>query len=140
MQPNFPAEGIEAKGAPAEHIQHVELVPGQRQVTLVSWLDPLMAFSASYSWQAATDPCTLAQELGEPPKWMKMYRNIWVLIYGGDGDDGGDDDYYCYVIVHCYCFYYSYGVIIMFVIDYVYVDLRCHVTWTVVEFILVFGW
>ena len=65
---------------------------------------------------------------------------IWVLIYGGDGDDGGDDDYYCYVIVHCYCLYYSYGVIIMFVIDYVYVDLRCHVTWTVVELILVFGW
>lgn len=29
------------------------------QLTLVSWLDPVMAFSASYSWQAATDPCTL---------------------------------------------------------------------------------
>lgn len=63
LQPNFPAEGIEAKGGPAEHIQHVELVPGQCQVTLVSWLDPLMAFSASYSWQAATDPCA---ECGAP--------------------------------------------------------------------------
>jgi hypothetical protein len=42
----------------------------------------------------------------------------------------------CIVIVYIF----SYGVIIMFVIDYVYVDLRCHVTWTVVELILVFGW
>jgi len=73
LQPNFPAEGIEAKGGPAEHIQHVELVPGQRQVTLVSWLDPLMAFSASYSWQAATDPCTLARERGGT---TKMDQNV----------------------------------------------------------------
>ena len=31
----------------------------QGQLTLVSWLDPVMAFSASYSWQAATDPVHL---------------------------------------------------------------------------------
>eukprot|EP00435_Cladocopium_sp_Y103_P016408 s3235_g4.t1 len=63
LQPNFPAtESINAKGV-QEHIQHVELKPGQRQLTLVSWLDPVLAFSASYSWQAATDPCA---ECGAP--------------------------------------------------------------------------
>lgn len=39
------------------------------QLTLVSWLDPATAFSASYSWQAATDPCrepSKAERSNEP--------------------------------------------------------------------------
>eukprot|EP00434_Breviolum_minutum_P027549 symbB.v1.2.024368.t2/scaffold2250.1/size119560/2 len=63
LQPSFPSDdNIKAKDV-QEHVQHVELKPGQRQLTLVSWLDPVMAFSASYSWQAATDPCA---ECGSP--------------------------------------------------------------------------
>ncbi|CAJ1452601.1 unnamed protein product [Effrenium voratum] len=59
LQPHFPdwAGSVQAAGVAEKHVQVVELQPGQRQLTVVSWLDPNKAFSASYSWQAAAEPC-----------------------------------------------------------------------------------
>eukprot|EP00913_Durusdinium_trenchii_P014833 g13910.t1 len=79
LQPSFPDEGsLKAKGV-QEHVQQVELKPGQRQLTLVSWLDPATAFSASYSWQAATDPCAecgLPVGAAVPGRFSGAYRKM----------------------------------------------------------------
>lgn len=64
LQPNFPScEGSIPVAGEEQHTQLVDLKPGQRQLTVVSWLDPSKSFSANYSWQATADPCS---ECGAP--------------------------------------------------------------------------
>ena len=92
LQPNFPSwEGSVPAAGEEQHSQVVDLEPGQRaqhartrgrsskkalalcfsgQLTVVSWLDPTKSFSATYTWQAAAEPCgRAAKPNGAYPLW-----------------------------------------------------------------------
>ncbi|CAE7199176.1 CAPN14 [Symbiodinium natans] len=87
LQPRFPGwEGSVTAAGEEQHVQVVDLKPGQRQLTVVSWLDPSKAFSATYSWQATADPCSQCNApvgTNVPGRFSGAYRVLGPSDLGG---------------------------------------------------------